>query len=74
MLHPQAYWRRLVALAMLAYERNQISAEQLNEMLEITDAARLWALSELEQDVKPQRKSSKGGIQRFVGGVWILEG
>jgi hypothetical protein len=39
---PDAHRRKLVELAMLARRRNQVSAEELNEMLELSDAARLW--------------------------------
>lgn len=34
---------------MLARRRNQVCAEELNEMLELSDAARLWGLLEWEE-------------------------
>lgn len=46
---PEHHWRKLVGLAMLAHGRHQVSSEDLSEMLEHSDAARLWALSELEE-------------------------
>jgi hypothetical protein len=46
---PEAHRRKLVELAMLARRRNQVSAEELNEMLERSDAARLWGLLEWEE-------------------------
>ena len=39
---PDGQWRKLVALAMLAHERRQVSSDELSEMLEFGDAARLW--------------------------------
>lgn len=36
-------------LVMVARRRNQISAEELSEMLELTDAAMLWELIEWEE-------------------------
>ena len=46
---PEGHWRKLVALAMLAYERRQVRSDELSEMLELADAARLWGLVELEE-------------------------
>jgi hypothetical protein len=46
---PGAHRRKLVELAMLSRRRNQVSAEELNEMIELSDAARLWGLLELEE-------------------------
>jgi hypothetical protein len=46
---PEAHRRKLVELAMLARRRNQVSAEELNEMLELSDAAKLWGLLEWEE-------------------------
>lgn len=47
--NPDAQSRKLVGLAMLAHRRHQVSAEELSDMLELTDAARLWGLLELEE-------------------------
>lgn len=46
---PDAQRQRLADLAMLACRRRQVSAEELNDMLELGDAARLWGLLELEE-------------------------
>lgn len=46
---PELQWSKLVGLAMLAYGRSQVDSGELSEMLEQSDAARLWALSELEE-------------------------
>lgn len=46
---PEGHRLKLSALAMLAHRRGQVSAEDLNEMLELTDAAKLWALIEWEE-------------------------
>jgi hypothetical protein len=46
---PDAQQRKLISLAMLAHRRRQVSAEELSDMLEWTDAARLWGLLELEE-------------------------
>ena len=46
---PESHWRKLVDLAMLAYERHQVRSDELSEMLELADAARLWGLVEWEE-------------------------
>ncbi|RJX83512.1 hypothetical protein [Pseudomonas sp. LS-2] len=46
---PEAHRRKLIELAMLARRRKQVSAEELSEMLELSDAARLWGLLEWEE-------------------------
>ena len=46
---PEGHWRKLVDLAMLAYERHQVRSDELSEMLELADAARLWGLVEWEE-------------------------
>ena len=46
---PEGHWRKLVDLAMLAYERRQVRSDELSEMLELADAARLWGLVEWEE-------------------------
>ena len=48
---PEVHWRKLVDLAMLAYERRQVRSDELSEMLELADAARLWGLVEWEEAV-----------------------
>ncbi|NMY73788.1 hypothetical protein [Pseudomonas sp. WS 5071] len=46
---PDEGWKKLVALAKLAHVRRQVDAGELSDMLEISDAARLWALVEWEE-------------------------
>ena len=46
---PDGHWRKLVELAMLAHERRQVRSDELSEMLELADAARLWGLVEWEE-------------------------
>lgn len=45
----RAHWRKLVDLAMFAYERRQVHSDELSEMLELADAARIWGLVEWEE-------------------------
>jgi hypothetical protein len=40
---------KLRELAMLAYQRRQVDANVLSDMLEVTDASREWGLLELEE-------------------------
>lgn len=46
---PEGHWSKLVDLAMLAYQRHQVRSEELSEMLELADAAKLWGLVEWEE-------------------------
>ena len=46
---PEGHWRKLVDLAMLAHKRRQVCSGELSEMLELADAAKLWALIEWEE-------------------------
>ena len=46
---PEAHWRKLVDLAVLAHERRQVRSDELSEMLELADGARLWGLVEWEE-------------------------
>ena len=46
---PEAQWRKLVDLAMLAHKRRQVCSGELSEMLELSDAAKLWGLVEWEE-------------------------
>ena len=46
---PEVHWRKLVDLAMLAYQLHQVRNDELSEMLELADAARLWGLVEREE-------------------------
>ena len=47
--NPEGHWRKLVGLALLAHERRQVCNGELSEMLELSDAARLWGLVEWEE-------------------------
>ena len=47
--NPEGHWRKLVDLALLAHERRQVCSGELSEMLELSDAARLWGLVEWEE-------------------------
>jgi hypothetical protein len=40
---------KLRELAMLAFERYQVDADELSDMFEVTEAAREWGLLELEE-------------------------
>jgi hypothetical protein len=46
---PDGQRAKLRELAMLAYQRRQVEANELSDMLEVTDAAREWGLLELEE-------------------------
>lgn len=46
---PEGQAAKLVGLALLASRRGQVSRDELNEMIELCDAARLWALTEWEE-------------------------
>jgi hypothetical protein len=46
---PDGQRAKLRALANLAYQQYQVDADELSDMLEITDAAREWGLCELEE-------------------------
>jgi uncharacterized Ntn-hydrolase superfamily protein len=46
---PDGQRTKLRELAMLAYQRYQVDADELSDMLEVTDAAREWGLMELEE-------------------------
>ena len=46
---PEGHWRKLVDLAMFAYDRRQVRSDELSEILELADAARLWGLVEWEE-------------------------
>jgi hypothetical protein len=46
---PDGQRTKLRELAMLAYQRYQVDADELSDMLEVADAAREWGLMELEE-------------------------
>lgn len=70
---PDGYRDGLADLAMLAYERRQVDSGELSEMLELTDAARLWALIEYEEAyeiglfIYDEFSSDKGLVYLRVG-------
>ena len=47
--NPEGHSRKLVDLAMLAHTRRQVCSGELSEMLELSDAAKLWGLVEWEE-------------------------
>ena len=47
--NPEGHWRKLVGLALLAHARHEVGSAELSEMLELADAAKLWALIEWEE-------------------------
>ena len=70
---PDGYRHSLVDFAMLAYQRHQVDSSELSEMLELTDAARLWALIEYEEAyeiglfIYDEFPSDKGPVLLKVG-------
>lgn len=69
---PEGYRLKLSGLAMLAHRRRQVSAEDLNEMLELTDAGKEWALLEWEEAYRiglfPEKvPDPEDGFQRIKG-------
>ena len=46
---PEVHWRKLVDLSILAHKRHQVCSGELSEMLELSDAAKLWGLVEWEE-------------------------
>lgn len=69
---PEGYRLKLSALAMLAHRQRQVSAEDLNEMLELTDAGKEWALLEWEEAYRiglfPEKvPDPEDGFQRIKG-------
>ena len=47
--NPEGHSRKLVDLALLAHARHEVGSAELSEMLELADAAKLWALIEWEE-------------------------
>jgi len=69
---PEGHRAKLVGLAMLAGRMHQVSEEELNEMLELSDAARLWALVEWEEAERIGLFS--GGVPDRADGVQVIKG
>lgn len=69
---PEGYRLKLSALAMLAHRRRQVDMGELNEMLELTDAGKEWALLEWEEAYRiglfPEKvPDPEDGFQRING-------
>lgn len=69
---PDAHRAKMVGLAMLAGRMNQVGEEELNEMLELSDAARLWALVEWEEAERIGLFS--GGAPDRADGLQVIKG
>lgn len=69
---PDAHRAKLVGLAMLAGRMHQVGEEELNEMLELSDAARLWALVEWEEAERIGLFS--GGSPDLADGLRVIKG
>lgn len=73
---PDGQRAKLRELAMLAYQRYQVDADELSDMLEVTDAAREWGLLELEEGFhlglfyRPQHEL-EAGTQCFYKGKLV---
>jgi hypothetical protein len=68
---PEAHRAKLVSLAMLAGRMHQVGEEELNEMLELSDAARLWALVEWEE---AERIGLFSGASGRADGLQVIKG
>lgn len=69
---PEGYRLKLAALAMLAHRQRQVDMGELNEMLELTDAGKEWALLEWEEAYRiglfPEKvPDPKDGLQIIKG-------
>ena len=69
---PNAHRIKLVGLAMLAARMRQVGEDELNEMLELSDAARLWALVEWEEAERIGLFS--GGAPDRADGLQVIRG
>jgi len=73
---PDGQRAKLRELAMLAYQMYQVDADELSDMLEVTDAAREWGLLELEEGFhlglfhRPEHDLD-AGIQCFYKGKLV---
>jgi len=70
--NPDAHRTKLVGLAMLAGRMRQVGEEELNEMLDLSDAARLWALVEWEEAERIGLFS--GGASDRADGLQVIKG
>ena len=69
---PEGQRAKLVGLAMLAGRMRQVGEEELNEMIELSDAARLWALVEWEEAERIGLFS--GGASHLSDGLQVIKG
>jgi hypothetical protein len=70
--NPDGQRTKLRELAMLSYQRYQVDAGELSDMLEVADAAREWGLLELEEGFylgmfESQEFGLQAGTQHFDG-------
>ena len=70
---PEGHWRKLVDLAMLAHTRRQVCSGELSEMLELSDAAKLWGLVEWEEaeaiELLTEQAVDPDDVSFFVTGI-----
>ena len=75
---PDGQRRKLDELDFLALRMRQVQPEEAWEMSERTEAARLWALIELEEadgiGMFEGRGRETEGEQRYAGGKWAPRG
>ena len=69
---PEGHRTKLIGLAMLADRMRLVGKEDLNEMLELSDAARLWALVEWEEADRIGLFS--GGASHLSDGLQVIKG
>jgi hypothetical protein len=69
---PEGHRTKLVGLAMLAGRIRQVGEEELNEMLELSDAARLWAMVEWEE--ADRIGLFTGGAPDRADGLQVIKG
>ncbi|WP_460044093.1 hypothetical protein [Pseudomonas sp. S2_H01] len=69
---PEGQRAKLVGLAMLAGRRHLVDEEELNEMIELSDAARLWALVEWEEAERIGLFS--GAVPDRADGLQVIKG
>ena len=69
---PEGQRAKLVGLAMFAGRMHQVNEEELNEMLELSDAARLWAMVEWEEAERIGLFS--GGATDRADGLQVIKG
>lgn len=76
---PDGQRAKLRDLAMLAYQRYQVDAAELSDMLEVAEAAREWGLLELEEGYRLgifecREHGLQAGTQYFDGKQLVRAG